>query len=262
MVILVTGASSGVGLAVATLLAQKGHRVYGTYRSHKPDGLPFPLLYLDVTSEASIQAAIEELLQKEGRLDALINNAGSGIAGPIELTSGQELAEQMAVNYLGAIAVARAALPALRQSGGRIVATSSLAAFIPIPFQAGYSASKAALEVTLHALALEARPFGVRCTCVQLGDTQTGFTQHRRRVRAAQTDTLYAARFEKSVGKMEADEQNGCPAGKAAAFLVRQLERKNPPPTAACGLSAKAIALLRKLLPLRLVLKIVGKLYS
>ena len=142
----------------------------------------------------------------------------------------------MAVNYLGAIAVARAALPALRQSGGRIVATSSLAAFIPIPFQAGYSASKAALEVTLHALALEARPFGVRCTCVQLGDTQTGFTQHRRRVRAAQTDTLYAARFEKSVGKMEADEQNGCPAEKAAAFLVRQLERKNPPPTAACGL--------------------------
>lgn len=262
MIILVTGASSGIGKVTAELLAQRGHRVYGTYRTHQPASSSFEPLYLDVNDVDSVNSVIATILQREGRLDALVNNAGWGIAGAVELTSADEAAAQMATNYLGALNVVRAAMPALRQSGGRIVSTSSLAAVIPIPFQSMYSASKAALEITMHALMLEARPYGVRSTCVELSDTRTEFTQHRKRTAASQGDTIYGARFEQSIAKMEQDERTGYPPEKAARCIVRQIERRNPPPIAVCGGVPKLIYALQKILPRRLLLRIVGGLYA
>ncbi len=262
MVILLTGASSGIGAATAKVLCEEGHKVYGTYRSNPPKDPCFVPVYMDVADEASVRAAIEKVVSEQGRLDALVNNAGMGIAGAVELTSETEAALQLNVNYLGALTVTRIALPALRESGGRILCVSSLAAQIPIPFQALYSASKAALEITMQALEMECRPFGVRCTCVELGDTKTEFTKNRRYANGTAGDTVYAERFKKSVERMERDEQSGYDPKMAARFIAKQLKRRNPPPIAACGAFPKIAYFLKKILPLRWANAVVGRMYA
>ena len=264
-VVLITGASSGIGAQMARTLAKEGFAVYGTYRSAPPkDGkaLPFTPLYLDVSDEASIDAAVCEILRREGRLDALVNNAGMGVAGPIELTSAEEAALQMNTNYLGALAVTRRALPALRKSGGKILCISSLAARIPIPFQALYSASKSALEITMQALAMECRGSGLSCCCLELGDTKTGFTAHRNYARAAKEPSWYQERFLRSVQKMEHDEQTGMDPEKAAKKAARLLKKRKLPPLAFCRFEDAAIYQLRRLLPLRWSTPLIARLYA
>lgn len=262
MVILLTGASSGIGAATAEVLCQQGHRVYGTYRKNPPKNPRFVPVYMDVGDEASVCAAVAGVIAAEGRLDALVNNAGIGVAGPVELTNEKEAALQMNVNYLGALAVTRSALPFLRESGGRIVCVSSLAAQIPIPFQALYSASKAALEITMQAIGMECRPFRVRCTCVELGDTKTGFTKNRKYAEGTEGDAVYAERFKRSVSRMEKDEQSGYDPQMAARFIARQLKKCNPPPIAVCGAFPKAAYALKKILPLRWANAVIGRLYA
>jgi len=262
MVILLTGASSGIGAATAKVLCEQGHRVYGTYRKNPPKDPCFVPVFMDVQDEDSVRAAVELVLREEGRLDALVNNAGMGIAGPVELTSEAEAALQMSVNFLGALSVTRHALPALRKSRGRVVCVSSLAAQIPIPFQALYSASKAALEIAMQAIEMECRPFGVCCTCVELGDTKTSFTQNRRYVKAAEGDEVYAGRFQRSVSRMERDEQNGYDPVMPARFIARQLNRRSPPPVAVCGAFPKTVYALRKLLPVRFANAVIRRLYA
>ncbi len=262
MVILLTGASSGIGAATAKVLCEQGHRVYGTYRNNPPKDPCFIPVYMDVGDEDSVRAAIERVVGAEGRLDALINNAGMGIAGPVELTSEKEAAMQLNTNYLGALAVTRNALFALRASGGRIVCVSSLAAQLPIPFQAVYSASKAALEITMQAIEMECRPFRVRCTCVELGDTKTEFTKNRRYAKGTEGDAVYGERFKRSVARMEKDERNGYDPKMAARFIARQLKRRNPPPVAACGAFPKTVYALKKVFPLRWVNAIIGRMYA
>ena len=262
MIVMVTGASGGIGKAAAELLAKRGHTVYGTYRSNEPQAKSWEALYMDVNDEESVKAAIEAVIKKEGRLDAVLNNAGMGVAGPLELTAEDEARAQLDVNFLGAVTVARCALPYLRESHGRLVCTSSLAAAVPIPFQSLYSASKAALELTFRALNLECRAFQVRCVCVELGDTKTGFTKSRRYVRAAKGDRIYGEVFQRSVGKMEHDEQTGHDPADIAKTLIRAAERKNPPPVMVCGGFEKLVYVLSRLLPVRLFDRIIAKLYA
>ena len=262
MVILLTGASSGIGFATAARLSRAGHKVYGTYRSNPPKNPPYVPLFMDVNDEDSVEAAVNAILKAEGRLDALVNNAGMGVAGPIELTSEEEAARQINVNYLGTLTVTRIALPALRASGGRIVCVSSLAAQIPIAYQAIYTGSKAALEATMQALQMECKPFKIRCTCVELGDTKTSFTKNRVFAAKTEGDTVYGDRFKKSVSKMEKDEQSGYDPDKPARFIQKQLERRSPPPLAPCGALPKLIYVLRKLFPLRFSNWIISFIYA
>ena len=264
-VVLITGASSGIGAVTARVLAEKGFTVYGTYRSAPPkeaERLPYTPLYLDVSDESSIESALSAVIAKEGRLDVLVNNAGMGIAGPIELTAPDEAALQMGTNYLGALAVTRHALPFLRRSGGKILCISSLAARIPIPFQALYSASKAALEITMQALAMECRGSGLSCCCLELGDTRTGFTAHRKYVRGTQQPSDYETRFLSSIHKMERDEQNGMDPEKAARKIAALLQKKRMPELAFCRLQDCAIYHFRRLLPLRWSGALIARLYA
>lgn len=262
MVILVTGASGGIGAAAAKELKARGHVVYGTYRRNAPEAPDYIPLYMDVNDEQSVQAAIDTVLTRQGRLDALINNAGMGIAGPLELTDAKEAELQFSVNLSGALTVARLCLPALRKSRGRIVCTSSLAARVPIPFQSLYSASKAGLEVTMRAVNMECRAWGVKCVCVELGDTKTGFTHSRKYVAAAEGDQVYGETFFKSVQKMERDEQNGYAPEKIARCIAKAVEGKNPPPIMVCGAFPRIVYIAHKFLPARTFDWVVSKLYA
>ena len=179
-VILITGASSGLGLITAQYLAQQGHRVFGT--SRKPPQTQtdtFTLLPLDVRSAESIDACLQAVLQQAGRLDVLINNAG--LVGPVAASEEMSIERMQALfetNFFGAVRMINAALPILRQRGGHIVNISSAAGLMAIPqFVSAYVASKHALEGYTEALRYEVRPFNIRVALVEPGYFKTNISQ-------------------------------------------------------------------------------------
>lgn len=261
-VVLITGASSGIGRATAIAFAEKGHVVYGTSRS--ACGVAgVSMLRMDVREETSVGNAVTRILSEEGRLDILVANAGTGIAGAVEETDMDKAQRQFDTNYFGALRVIRAVLPGMRQRGsGCIVGVSSVAAQLPIPFQAGYSATKAALEATLAALREEVRPFGIRVSLVEPGDTRTGFTDARTRVEATSEGSPYETRFIRSLNRMERDERNGVPPEKVARLIVRTALSARPPVRIAVGADYRLLLLLRRLLPDRLVQWLLGRMYA
>ena len=143
-VVLVTGASSGIGLACAAHLAGHGYRVYGTSRRTAISSTEnLTMLTTDVTNEYSVDKTVAAVLDREGQLDILVNNAGMGIAGPVEATSIEEAKQQFEVNFFGALRVCRAVLPAMRGRGsGYIVNIGSIGGVLAIPYQAMYSSLK------------------------------------------------------------------------------------------------------------------------
>lgn len=272
-VVLVTGASSGIGRATAEFLMRQGCHVYGTSRKagehpehHASDassGGFIDMISLDVTQDDSVEAAVKDVISKEGRIDVLVSNAGTGIAGSIEDTSMAEAMTQFETNFFGALRVIRAVLPIMRAQGnGRIVAISSVAGVISIPYQAHYSASKFAIEGLIEALRHEIKPFGIKACLVEPGDTKTGFTGSRVIAVKASEDSAYKERFDRSLARMEHDEQNGASAEAVAKIIFRMIKSKNPPIRTAVGFQYKAILLLKRLLPTRLVERIVGILYN
>ena len=151
--VLITGATSGIGKETALLLVSKGFLVYGTARNVEGKNLPFRLLPMDVSDEASIKEAVQQMLSEVGRIDILINNAGVGITGAIEELPIAELQNIFATNLYGAIAVIQQVLPAMRAQGsGRIINIASIAGYMGLPFRGAYSASKSALLLMSEAL--------------------------------------------------------------------------------------------------------------
>ncbi|HCE5827412.1 TPA: oxidoreductase [Pseudomonas aeruginosa] len=177
-VALVTGASSGIGEATATKLVTAGYRVYGTSRRGSEAGRhTFPLLQLDVTDDASVEAAVAELLRREGRIDLLVNNAGFGIAPASALESSIEQAKSLFdTNFLGIVRLVRAVVPHMRlRRSGQIINISSILGVVPMPYVALYAASKHAVEGYSEALDHELRTDGIRVCVIEPAYTRTQF---------------------------------------------------------------------------------------
>ena len=257
---LVTGGTSGIGLETAKALRDRGCRVFTL--SRRPAAIPeITSLTADVTDEAAVREAVSSLVKEAGQLDILVNCAGFGISGAVEFTELADAKKQFDVNFFGAVNVTKAALPFMRErKSGMIVNISSVAAPVAIPFQAYYSAAKAALNAWTAALANEIRPYGIRVTAVQPGDIRTGFTAAREK--SARGDDVYEGRISRSVSKMERDEQNGMDPAKAGAYIASMALRKAPPPVSTIGFSYKAVCALARILPASLFNRIVGMLYA
>ena len=180
-VVLITGGSSGIGKAIGTYLQEKGYQVYGTSRNpSRSTDLPFPLIALDVTRDETIEAAVAEVVRREGRLDILINNAGVGITGPIEETPDDEILKAFETNYFGPIKMIKAVLPVMRKNkAGLIINITSIAGYMGLPFRGIYSASKGALELTTEAFRMELKGSGIRMTNVAPGDFATNIAAGR-----------------------------------------------------------------------------------
>lgn len=270
-VVLVTGASSGIGRATAELLMNNGFRVYGT--SRKPQdkdevkkaavGEGFlRMLQMDVCNEESIEAALKILLGYEGRIDILVNNAGNGIAGSVEDISSGEAYFQFNTNFFGMHRVCRQVIPVMRkQNKGLIINISSVAAQFAIPFQSMYSGSKAAVEAVSEAMRIEVAPFGIKVAVVEPGDIKTGFTESRKFAEASGDVSAYTDKFKKSVGVMVRDEMNGPEPIVIAKAILKLFRRKNPPVRTTVGFQYKLFVFLKRLLPDRFALYIVSKMY-
>jgi NAD(P)-dependent dehydrogenase (short-subunit alcohol dehydrogenase family) len=183
-VVLITGCSTGIGYATALLLSKSGHRVYATMRHPdqapelsqmaQREDLPISVLPLDVTLDASVQDAVSRIVEKEGTIDVLVNNAGVASGGAVEELPFELYHKDMETNYFGTLRCIRAVLPAMRQRGaGCIINISSVAGKIYSNFQSSYCASKAAVEALSESLAQEVHPFGVRVALVEPGVIET-----------------------------------------------------------------------------------------
>jgi NAD(P)-dependent dehydrogenase (short-subunit alcohol dehydrogenase family) len=177
-VALVTGASSGIGQATAELLAKAGYTVYGTSRrGGNAGGAAFTMLSLDVTSDESVEAAVQELIRREGRIDLLVNNAGFGVApAGAEESSIEQTKAIFDTNFFGIVRMTRAVLPHMRARGaGRILNIGSVLGFLPMPYGALYSATKHAIEGYSESLDHELRTLGIRVSVIEPAYTKTPF---------------------------------------------------------------------------------------
>ena len=238
--LVISGGSSGIGKATASLFAERGWRVFELSRSGA--------IYCDVCDEASCRKAIAEVLTQTDHIDVVISNAGYGISGPVEF------------NFMGAVRFTQAILPQLRQQGyGRIIYTSSVAAQLPVPYQAFYSASKAAINAMALALANEVKDFGISVSVMMPGDVSTGFTDARDKSTAG--EDIYRSAH-KAIANMERDERAGMQPEQMAKLFYHIATCHSPRPQYVGGFLYRVLCFLDRILPKRLVNWIEHKLYS
>ena len=241
-VVLITGASSGIGAACAEYLGLRGYRVYGTSR-HAPleatAAGPFQMIRMDVNEDASVARGIGLLLEREGRLDVVVNNAGIVTAGPMEDATLDEAKSQFETNFFGVLRVCKAVLPIMReQRSGHIINISSLAGRAAAPYQGLYSASKFAVEGLSEALHGEVRHFGIKVVLIEPGDAPTRNTESR--IKILRTPA-YASYYDKAIKAYEYDERHGCSLDKFGPLLEQIIENPHPRLRYMCGLMFQTV---------------------
>ena len=255
-VVVITGVSSGIGKDLAELLISKGFKVYGLARREtKLDGLNF--LKCDVTDLNNIKNVKQIIEEKENKIDILVNNAGMGIAGSILDSNYEDINKIFQTNVMGVIAVTKEFLSLIKDEG-KIINVGSVAGDLTIPYQGFYSMSKSAVDKFSECLSIELKPRKIKVTTILPGDTKTGFTESRKTV--IKEDSAGTAA--KSIKKMEKDEQNGVSPRKVSKVILKVIKKKHPPIRVAVGFFYKLVIFLQRLLPRKLVLAIIKKMYS
>ncbi len=180
-VVLITGASSGIGRSIATYLHSKNYKVYGTSRNpEKITDVSFEMVALDVLETRTIETAITKVIEKEGKIDVLINNAGRGIMGAMEDTPIEEMKAGFNTNFFGPIEVMKKILPVMRkEKKGLIINVTSIAGYSGLPFRSIYSSSKGALEILTESVSMEVKKFGVNVVSVAPGSFATNIASGR-----------------------------------------------------------------------------------
>lgn len=258
-VLLITGGSSGIGKATVDLFAQHGWEVFELSR-HGESREHVHHITCDVTDAQSVNTSVQTALKETEHIDVVIANAGFGISGPIEFAPISDVHRQFNVNFFGALHITQAVLPQLRkQHFGTIIYTSSVAATLSVPYQAFYSASKAAINAMALALQNEVREFGIHVSVLMPGDVATGFTAARNK--SNEGEQVYTT-ARKAVEAMEKDEQAGMTPTQMAKGLWCIANKRNPAPQYVGGASYKILCFLDRLLPKRLVNWIEYKVYS
>jgi NAD(P)-dependent dehydrogenase (short-subunit alcohol dehydrogenase family) len=248
-VALVTGASSGIGLATAKALRNAGFRVFGTSRraaSERSDGIT--MLTCDVTDDESVAKVVERVLAEAGRIDLLVNNAGMGLLGAAEESSTVQAQALFDVNVFGVLRMTRAVLPAMRHQGkGRIVNVSSVQGFIPGPYLAVYASTKHAVEGYSESLDHELRPFGIRVSLIEPAYTRTSFEEN-----LAKPDQLLdiydTARSTMNAAVRKEMEKGDAPEVVAQTVLAAAADPA-PKRRYTAGKTARQISFLRRFVP-------------
>lgn len=228
-VVLITGASSGIGKAIADLLHSKGYKVYGTSRNpqqlaHSP---AYTMLALDVGNPESISEAIQTILQQERTIDVLVNNAGVGITGPIEEMPTEEIRNAFETNFYGPLNVIKAVLPQMRlQKQGKIINITSIAGYMGLPYRGIYSATKAALEITTEAYRMETKQFGIEMTNIAPGDFATNIAAGRYHA-PVKEHSPYKEQYSATLNMMNEHVNDGSDPMTMAKFTLKIIERKN-----------------------------------
>lgn len=226
-VVLITGASSGIGQASAVLFAERGWRVVATMRKPADDSelAAHPgvvVLPLDVTDQASVEAAVAATLERFGRIDVLLNNAGYGLVGPFETASDEQIKRQFATNVDGIFTVTRAVLPAMRNQGsGTIINVASLGGLVSLPFFSLYNATKFAVVGFTESLAYELAPLGIRAKFIAPGGVATDFGSRSQVRTFTDEPNAYSETLSKAMSALGARRNNYSSASSIAEVIFK-----------------------------------------
>lgn len=267
--ILITGSSSGIGRSTALLLARKGHTVFAGVRNSK-DGEDLkkenskiiPVI-LDVCKEDQIQKAFEQI--SAHGLDALINNAGIAIGGPLEFIKIEDFRNQMEINVIGQVAVTQKFLPLLTKSRGRIVFVGSMSGFFTWPLFSPYSASKHALEAVADALRREVRDIGVKVVLVQPGAIKTSiwdkgqdYVQKIRKSLPERAEKVYGPVMKLVEKRISWASKNGVKPDLVAEVILDSIKSKNPKARYLVGKDARIAKTMSRWIPDRTMDKMIS----
>lgn len=261
--VLVTGATTGIGHAIATVLAEAGHRVWGTGRRVEFSPPTFGqagTVRLDVTDPASVKEAIRSVVDQGRGLDAVVNNAGIGMMGAMGDTTEDELLSVYRTNVVGLHTVSRAAIPHLIASRGHLLHVGSVAGVVGLPFRGVYCSSKAAVELMAEAQSMELARHGVRVTVLRPGDFRTAINNNRLRVDSPDGDTYPG--FEEVCEAVNAEVAHAREPEDMGKAVLRLLGQARPPlyVTVAPPLQRLAIRL-KRILPARLFERLIARRY-
>ena len=259
-VLLISGGSSGIGQATARYFADRAYKVYELSRRHvEQKGVIH--LDCDIQREVEVKAAVAQVIAAEGRLDLLIANAGFGIGGALETTPEANFMKQFDVNVFGTLRQIQAVLPQMRaQERGRIICVASVAGLVPIPYQSFYAASKSALITLARSLYLEVKDMGIHVTAFCPGDIKSPFTAARETYIDPQSP--YAQAELASIRRMEKDEAAGLSTQSIARALWQLAHARAPKSQVVGGWVYKLLIIVSRLVPLRLVDFVLGKMYA
>jgi NAD(P)-dependent dehydrogenase (short-subunit alcohol dehydrogenase family) len=252
-VVLLTGASAGLGRATAELLVASGFRVFGTSRAPQPDPVrPYAMLPLDVCSDESVLVCVQAVLAQAGRIDALINNAGYGLTGALEEASLEQARGLFETNFFGAVRMVNAVLPTMRrQRSGAIVNISSIAGIVAAPFLGYYSASKHALEGYTEALRHEVKALGIRVALVEPGFFQSEFADRTQEPERSIEE--YAELRRRATAFFKHAVATGAEPREIAQIILRAVRDPDPHLRHLAGADAQVFALGKRAEPERLM---------
>ncbi|WP_460219160.1 SDR family oxidoreductase [Psychroserpens sp. MEBiC05023] len=228
-VVLITGGSSGIGKSIGEFLSDKGYTVYGTSRS--PERYPdskIKLVTLDVSNINTIETSVASIIEKEGRLDVLVNNAGAGINGPIEELPNEEIRRNFDTNFFGPINVIKAVLPQMRQqNSGLIINVTSIAGYMGLPYRGIYSASKGALGLITEAFRMEIKDFNIHMTDLAPGDFATNIAAGRYHA-PVKEGSPYESTYKAILKTIDEDVDNGSDPILVSKMIFKIINTANP----------------------------------
>jgi NAD(P)-dependent dehydrogenase (short-subunit alcohol dehydrogenase family) len=252
-VVLVTGGSSGIGLSICLYLHSKGCKVYGTSRNPEKykDQFPFPFIALDVLNANSAQTAIQQLIQLEGRIDVLVNNAGIGMLGAIEDSLVDEAHEVFNTNVYGILRTVQAVLPTMRQQkAGLIINVSSIAGYMGLPYRGIYSASKASVHMITEALRMELVPYNIQACVVDPGDFATNINENRKVASPSKQGSVYQSEIERIENMINAEVAHAGNAEAVGVCIYKIMHTKMPKINYLVGKPMQKLSIMvRRLIP-------------
>ena len=270
--VVVTGASSGLGRSTANYLLSLGYHVIGTAKyeneaqfsldAHKKEG-SFPLLDLDMNKKESIDACMDMLRGLTKKIDVLVNNAGVGIAGPIEEIPLKKVREHFDTNFFGQLYLIQQVLPIMRKQGsGRIINVTSIAGYMGLPFRGIYSAAKSSFIIMSEALRLEVASFGIQLTTIAPGDYATNIGMHRYHSPSTKASPYYQM-YKQSLENIEKHVFSGNNPIEVARKIAKLVQKRKVKAHYSVGSFAQKFSLvLKRLLPDKIYEKILKKYYK
>jgi NADP-dependent 3-hydroxy acid dehydrogenase YdfG len=251
----ITGGTSGIGKAICTYLASKGVIVYGSGRKVENGSKldTFKLVRCDVTSDDSVKKAVQYIIEQEGKIDLLVNNAGIGMAGSIEDSEIEEIRNIFNTNVAGTLRTCKAVLPQMRkQKSGLIINISSVGGLMGLPYRGIYSSSKSSVELISEAMSMEVMKYGIKVVLIEPGEFKTSINQNRK-VSAKALDSVYKADFDRIHEIINHEVDNGQNPFKIGKLVYKIMNKKNPGVRYNTGdFTSKLALVLKKSLPPRL----------
>lgn len=244
-IVVITGATSGIGLACKNLYEKFGYKVISLARNRVEELQDF--FSCDVSKAEEVKEVFSQIKKKYGQIDILLNNAGYGISGAVELIDDENVENLFKVNLIGCINCYKYALP-LMNRGGKIINISSVCAFFPLPYRSLYCASKAALNMLSYSTKMECKPLGIQVTSVCPGDTKTNFTKNR--VKIYTTNHRYKDRIENATKQLDSREDKRMLPDKVAKVIVNLSKKKRLKPYIIVGTKYKILNFFMRFLPL------------